>query len=76
MPASDEMESGFCFSFLETACPQAVERKWRQPSRREGAPAPLQLMHAGRYAVTAIGPDTCRAAAERAENHDRGDEGE
>ena len=71
MPASDKMESGF--SFLPPL-------EGRAPSRPniwdDTAVVPPVLMHAGGYAVTAVGPDARRATAERAENQDRGDEGE
>ena len=39
-------------------------------------PSLLSLMHPGRHAVAVVGLDAGRAAAEGAENHDRGDEGE
>ena len=71
MPASDEMESGFCFR------PPLEGRALSRPIIWDDtAVVPPVLMHPGGYAVTAIGPDTCRAAAEGAENYDRRDEGE
>jgi hypothetical protein len=78
MPASDEMESGF--SRPETPCCREASRSGdlQSPNFWVGdfkSPL-LVLVHAGGYAVTAVGPDTRRATAEGAENHDRRDEGE
>jgi hypothetical protein len=73
MPASEEMESSFY-----------AARPWRFKERRSAiaevlraiSNRPSLLMHAGGYTVAAVGLHGSRAAAECAENHDRGDEGE
>jgi len=76
MPASNEMESSFSFPVLEPACPQAAHNAEASiDGGAKGAPV-SRLMHARRYAVTAIGLDARRATAEGAENQDRGNEGE
>ena len=77
MPASGEMESSF--SRRETRRSRDASRSGdlQSPNLRgrfQIAP-PCLLVHAGRYAVTAIGLDARRAAGERAEKHNRSNEG-
>jgi hypothetical protein len=77
MPASEKMESSFSSS--ETRCGRDASRSGdlQSPNLRgrfQIAP-PCLLVHARRYAVTAIGLDARRATAEGAEKHNRRNEG-
>jgi hypothetical protein len=77
MPASEKMESSF--SLVETRCCRDASRSgdFQSPNLRgrfQIAP-PCLLVHARRYAMAAVGLDARGAAAERAEKHDRRNEG-
>jgi hypothetical protein len=77
MPASEKMESSFSSS--ETRCCRDASRSGglqTAESEEGGLESALPcLMHARRHAVTAIGLDAGRAAGERAEKHNRRNEG-
>jgi hypothetical protein len=79
MPASGKMESSFSRQKPReglTAAKSGGLRTAESEEGRFGKRPSLSLMDARGDAVTGVGFDARRAAAEGAQNHDRRDEGE